>query len=727
MSIVQDAILNSPELESLARGDHTEPFSVLGLLPCEHGKLVRTFQPDADSVEVVLADHTVEMARVHNIGIFEAIVPEDTELYRLRLSRMAYQWDVTDPYGFGVTIGETDLYLIGEGNHLRLYEVLGAHLMTIDGVSGVRFAVWAPNAQTVSVIGEFNHWDRRRHIMRKHPGVGVWEIFVPQASEYGLYKFAIKGPTGQWLPVKSDPLARSCEAPPGNASIVYRSGHEWHDQKWFQQRPPTPALNQPMSIYEVHAGSWRWRHGRSLSYRELADDLINYVADAGFTHIEFLPINEHPFTGSWGYQPTGLFAPTQRFGTPDDFRYLIDIAHQRGIGIILDWVPGHFPGDAHGLSEFDGTHLYEHADPRQGLHKDWNTLIYNYGRTEVTNFLLANALYWIREFHIDGLRVDAVASMLYLDYSRDDGEWVPNHEGGNHNLEAVALLQRFNTLVHAEGAFTLAEESTSWSGVTRPVDSGGLGFSYKWNMGWMHDTLSYMSKDPVYRQWHHQHLTFGIMYARSENFTLPFSHDEVVYGKGSMLGKMPGDEWQARANLRSLYGYLHGYPGKKLLFMGGEFGQYREWSHDSELDWWLLDREDHLGIHRLIRRLNHLHRHRAALHAGDHTDDGFEWIQCDDNEQSVIAWRRHAPGDDVIVICNFTPSVREHYRLGAHKNGIYRELVNTDAAIYGGSDVHIGGGLASEVTSEPIPAHGFEHSINLALPPLACVFLECVA
>jgi len=616
-----------------------------------------------------------------------------------------------------------DLYLLGEGSDKEIYNKLGAKVIDVDGVKGTRFAVWAPNASRVSVIGNFNNWDGRRHVMRLHPANGLWELFVPDVRSGDQYKFELLDSNGQLLPLKSDPFGNYYEAPPGNASVVFKSRFEWSDDDWMSKRSPIPKMDAPISIYEVHLGSWRRRpeeDDRPLSYRELADELVDYVKDMGFTHIELLPVSEHPFDGSWGYQPIGLFAPTQRFGNPDDFRYFVDRCHKAGIAVIIDWVPAHFPRDDHGLRRFDGTALYEHEDPRKGEHADWGTLIFNFGRREVINYLLGNVLYWIREFHIDGIRVDAVASMLYLDYSREDGQWIPNEFGGNENLEAVEFLRLVNKEIHALGATSFAEESTAWPGVSRPVETGGLGFTYKWNMGWMNDTLSYMSEDPIHRKYHHDKMTFGLVYAFNENFVLPLSHDEVVHGKRSLLGRMPGDEWQRFANLRAYFGSMYGHPGKKLLFMGSELAPYDEWSHDRSLHWHLLDFDSHKGVQKLVQDLNKLYTETPALHEVDFRDTGFEWIDWGDRDNSVLSWiRRDHHGGHIVCIVNFTPVVHEHFRVGVPTQTTYREVLNTDSHHYGGSNV-----CNVELRAEPIGAHSREQSIAMRLPPLAAVFLS---
>ncbi|MFC7334365.1 1,4-alpha-glucan branching protein GlgB [Rhodocista pekingensis] len=716
-------------IHALVHADHGDPFSVLGPHDGPDGTWqVRGLFPDARTVEVVDAgtgETLAEARRVHPHGFWLAAIDGEQRPYRLRIDFGTGPMEFEDAYRFGPWLGDLDRHLFAEGTHLRLWERLGAHPTEIDGVAGTAFAVWAPNARRVSVVGDFCNWDGRRLPMRLHHGIGIWEIFVPRAGRGDLYKFEIKGPDGTMQPLKADPMAFSAEPPPRTASVVHGTPPwTWADGDWLERRPGTSDLRAPMAIYEVHLGSWkRGPDNRYLTYRELADELIPYVAGMGFTHIEMLPVTEYPFDGSWGYQPVGLFAPTSRFGTPEDFRHFVEAAHRAGIGVLLDWVPGHFPADPHGLGLFDGTHLYEHADPRQGFHQDWNTLIYNYGRREVQNFLLANALFWLDRYHLDGLRVDAVASMLYLDYSRKAGEWVPNRFGGRENLDAIELLRRTNELAYGEhpGAITVAEESTAWPAVSRPTYLGGLGFGYKWNMGWMHDTLNYMSKDPVHRRWHHHNLTFGLIYAFSENFVLPLSHDEVVHGKGSLLNKMPGDRWRKFANLRAYFAFMWTHPGKKLLFMGGEFAQEREWSHDRGLDWFLLSLPDHEGVQRLIRDLNHLYRELPALHRLDCDPAGFEWLEANDSETSVLAFlRKDDEGRMTATVCNFTPLPRHGYRLGVPAEGWWAERLNTDAERYGGSNVGNGGG----VRTEEVPAHGRPYSLSLTLPPLGTVVLE---
>ena len=621
-----------------------------------------------------------------------------------------------------------DLHLFGEGTFLRAFEKLGAHRVTAGGMVGIHFAVWAPNAAQVSLIGDFNGWDGRVHPMRNLGPSGVWEIFIPGLADGEKYKYQIRTRNGA-LVKKADPYGVSFEVPPQSASVVCDiSTYVWHDTEWMATRDSFNSwLERPMSVYEVHLGSWERvpeDGNRFLTYRELADRLVPYVQESGFTHVEFLPVMEHPFSGSWGYQVLGFFAPTSRFGPPEDFKYLVDAFHRAGIAVILDWVPGHFPKDEHGLARFDGTALYEHADPRQGEHQDWGTLIFNYGRNEVRTFLLSNALFWLEEYHVDGLRVDAVASMLYLDYSRTAGEWIPNRFGGRENLDAIAFLQQLNTLTHGEhpGTITAAEESTSWPGVSRPVYLGGLGFTYKWNMGWMHDMLQYTHQDSIHRRWHHNKITFSALYMHSENFILPFSHDEVVHGKGAMLDKMPGDPWQKHATLRTLYGYMYAHPGKKLMFMGCEFAQWREWNHDRSLDWHLLNDPPHAGMRRFIQDLNAQYRTERPLYETDADGEGFRWIDCNDNENSVVSLVRYARDrrDFLVTIFNFTPVPRAEYRIGVPEPGYYAEVLNSDAGFYGGSNVGNGGG----VHSEPVAAHGFEQSIRLHVPPLGCLYLK---
>lgn len=705
------------EAFAIIEGRHSDPFRYLGRHAEGENDVVRAFIPGASDVSVIdRSGALVELPRVHDDGLFVGIVPQCVDDYRLKARFGDRDVELQDPYRFPPILSDLDLYLLGEGTHRQLYDKLGAHPRTIDGVVGVAFAVWAPNARSVSVVGDFNAWDRRRHPMRVR-GNGYWEIFIPQAGPGDRYKFAIITIGGQQVPLKADPVAFAAEMRPETASVVFDIDRLSPATK---SAVSINALGEPMSIYEVHLGSWRRGPGNTfLTYRQLAEQLPAYLKSLGFTHAEFLPVSEHPFDGSWGYQPTGLFAPTSRFGSPTDFADLVAALHREGIGVILDWVPGHFPDDPHGMGTFDGTALYEHALPTQGRHLDWGTLIYNYGRTEVVNFLIANALFWLDRYGIDGLRVDAVASMLYLDYSRPEGQWIPNKYGGRENLEAIEFLRRFNrdTFGKFPDSTTIAEESTAWPQVSRPIEFGGLGFGYKWNMGWMHDTLNYISKDPVYRKHHHGQILFGLHYAFSENFVLPLSHDEVVHGKRSILGRMPGDEWQRFANLRAYYGFMFAHPGKKLLFMGAEFGQEREWNHDQSLDWHLLDDARHQGVQQLISDLNRLYRTSKALHELDHDPAGFEWLVTDDADRSIFAWVRKGSNGRArcVVVANFTPSVHHNYRLRVPFEGAWREILNTDSAHYGGSNVGNGGTIRT--------IGDFVPELELTLPPLAVLFL----
>ncbi|KZD12749.1 1,4-alpha-glucan branching protein GlgB [Oceanibaculum pacificum] len=730
MSAAQGWRLDDTAVTALMQARHPDPFAILGPHRTERGIALRVIRPGAETAEAfdpTTGAPLASLLRRHEGGFFEGLLPEETP-YRLRFTAGPADWQEEDVYRFPSRFGDLDRHLLAEGRHRRLYERLGAHPTLLDGVEGTHFAVWAPNATRVSVVGDFNDWDGRRHPMRRHPSIGVWDLFVPGVGEGALYKYELLGPNGEMLPLKADPVGFAAQMPPATASVVHGlPRYEWGDQAWMEARHERQDRTAPISIYEVHLGSWRRRaDGGLMSYEEAADALIAYAGDLGFTHIELLPISEHPFTGSWGYQPIGLFAPTRRFGPPEGFAYLVDRCHQAGIGVIVDWVPAHFPSDAHGLARFDGTALYEHADPRQGLHRDWNTLIYNFGRREVANFLRANALFWLEQYHVDALRVDAVASMLYLDYSREAGEWVPNAQGGRENLDAVEFLRMLNVELYGDhpGAISIAEESTAWPGVSQPVGadghSGGLGFGYKWNMGWMHDTLDYVGRDPIHRQHHHDQLTFGLIYAFSENFILPLSHDEVVHGKGSLIGRMPGDQWQKFANLRAYFGFMWTHPGKKLLFMGGEFAQPHEWNHDLPLDWHLLADPFHAGMRDLIRTLNHLYRGEPALHALDCQPEGFAWIDAADAQSSIFIYQRNGrPGDPpVVVVCNFTPTVRRDYRIGLPQGGRWVERLNTDDGVYGGSGVGNGA-----LTAEPTPWHGRPHSVALTLPPLATLVL----
>ncbi|MEA2991387.1 MAG: 1,4-alpha-glucan branching enzyme [Alphaproteobacteria bacterium] len=710
----------SPEAYAIIEGRHSDPFHYLGLHVEDDVPVVRAFLPDAAQVAVVDEQgHESELDRIHDAGLFAGHLANGSRRYRLRARYGEQVVELEDPYRFPPVLTEFDLYLLSEGTHLHLYDKLGAHPLVMEGVPGVAFAVFAPDARRVSVVGDFNFWDGRRHPMRVRAN-GFWEIFIPNAAPGDKYKYEIVSSHGGLLPLKSDPVAFGAELRPGTASIVV----DLNEVPRPEPLPPAANdLGAPISIYEVHLGSWRRsaeEGGRWLTYREMAEVLPAYLKDMGFTHVEFLPVSEHPFDGSWGYQPTGLFAPTSRFGTPADFAALVEACHRAGVAVLLDWVPGHFPDDPHGLARFDGTALYEHANPMQGRHLDWGTLIYNFGRTEVANFLLANALFWFDRYRVDGLRVDAVASMLYLDYSRPAGGWIPNKHGGRENLDAVAFLRRFNSEVYSRypDATTAAEESTAWPMVSKPVDWGGLGFGYKWNMGWMHDTLDYISKDPIHRKHHHGQILFGLHYAFFENFILPLSHDEVVHGKRSILGRMPGDDWQRFANLRAYYAFMFAHPGKKLMFMGNEFGQQREWNHDRSLDWHLLDQPRHAGIQSLVRDLNRLYRTLPALHQLDCDSAGFEWLVMHDADRSVFAWLRKGreTRDRCLVVVNFTPQVYRDYRIPVPFAGIWREVLNTDAAIYGGSDV----GNAGEVRTLD---EGAIPEVSLAIPPLAAIFL----
>ncbi len=720
-------------LHSILRADHGDPFAVLGMHQVQDQWLVRVFRPDAREifVENVATGVLHRATQVHSDGFFVAVL-DDTQVrtaYKLHFTaHNGHQWNDSDPYSFGVLLGELDLHLFSEGNHYEIYHKLGAHLRTVDGVAGTSFHVWAPNAQRVSVVGDFNGWDGRIHPMRKLLNCGVWELFLPGVSEGAHYKFEVKQCHGAVV-LKSDPFAFYAQHSTSTASMVFDlHRYQWNDQKWITARAEKQWHKSPVSIYEVHLGSWQRKveeDNRFFSYREFADTLLPYVLEMGYTHIELLPVSEHPFDGSWGYQVTGYYAPTSRFGNPDEFRYFVDRCHQAGIGIILDWVPGHFPKDSHGLAEFDGTDLYEHADPRLGEHKEWGTLIFNYGRNEVRNFLIANALFWFEQYHIDGVRVDAVASMLYLDYSREPGEWIPNIHGGRENLEAIHFLKRFNEVAYERfpGIMSIAEESTAWPGVSRPTYLGGLGFGLKWNMGWMHDFLSYMQKDPIHRRFHQGEITFSLIYAFHEHFVLVLSHDEVVHGKGSLLDKMPGDVWQKFANLRMFYAWMYAHPGKKLLFMGGEFGQWREWNHNASLDWHLTQWPEHGGLKRLVQHLNWVYQNEPALYDQDDSYAGFEWIDFHDSDNSVIAFQRESSAGQVLVfVINATPVVREHYRVGVNCGGWYEEMINTDAAIYGGGNIGNFGGA----NAEAIAWQGKSHSLVLRLPPLAVVGLKFV-
>jgi 1,4-alpha-glucan branching enzyme len=734
------------EIESVVQGDYSDPFGILGPHWVEQGAgrslAIRAFRAGAEKAAVLWGPgrKMYPAAAIHRGGMFEVILPTDTlnlregdpippSAYRLQFRFLnGAKFETYDPYAFPPVLTEYDLYLSGEGTHYEKYEKLGAHLRDVAGVRGVHFAVWAPNAQRVSVVGDFNLWDGRANPMRNMGPTGIWEIFVPGLEEGALYKFEILSRVGHHLGLKSDPYAFSTEVRPNTASVVFDiNRYEWNDSSWLAGRKALDWQHAPMSIYEIHAGAWKRKEKedyRWLTYRELAAELVPYAKQMGYTHIELLPIMEHPFDASWGYQTVGYYAVTSRFGSPTDFMYFVDRCHQEGLGVILDWTPAHFPRDAHGLAFFDGTHLYEHADPKQGEHPDWGTLVFNYGRNEVQNFLLSNALFWIDKYHIDALRVDAVASMLYLDYSRKAGEWIPNIHGGRENLEAIAFIRRLNEVLHQRhpGALTIAEESTSWPAVSRPTYVGGLGFDLKWNMGWMNDTLRYMALDPLYRRHHHGELTFSMLYAFHENFVLPLSHDEVVHGKRALLEKMPGDDWQKFANLRLLFGYQFAHPGKKLLFMGSELGPRNEFWEGGMVEWPLEASPPHQGIQRLMGDLNRLHTHERALHQVDFESSGFEWIEANDAAASVLSFLRHGrdPEDFVLVVCNFTPVVREEYRVGVPRPGYYREILNSDSKYYGGTDTGNGGG----VNAEPVPWNDRPYSLKLRLPPLAVSYFK---
>jgi len=721
--------INDWDIQRLVHASHDDPFSVLGPHEVENGVAVRLFLPTAKSVTIISKGDgkRFDADRIHEQGLFEAIVPgatlPDLGYYVEATDHQDGRWIQEDPYCFGPVLGEMDIYLFCEGNHERLYEQLGAHLGTHFGFRGTVFSVWAPNAQRVSVVGEFNGWDGRMHPMRKMAGAGVWEIFLPNVLEGMHYKFEVKSSEGAVV-LKSDPFGFFGQHGLDTASMVFDlHRYQWDDDEWMEKRRSKNWNCEPVSVYEVHLGSWarvpnegdRW-----LSYLEFGERLLDYVVEMGYTHIELLPVAEHPFDGSWGYQVTNYYAPTSRFGNPDEFRHFVDRCHQRGIGVILDWVPGHFPKDSHGLARFDGTCLYEHADPRLGEHKEWGTLIFNYGRNEVRNFLIANAVFWLDEYHIDGLRVDAVASMLYLDYSREAGEWIPNCFGGRENLDAIHFLKKTNEVCYGlyPGVMIIAEESTAWPGVTRPTYLGGLGFGFKWNMGWMHDFLSYMSLNPIYRRHHQGEITFSLLYAFTEHFMLVLSHDEVVHGKGSLLNKMPGDVWQKFANLRMFYAWMYAHPGKKLLFQGGEIGQWSEWSHSRSVDWHLLDNPMHDGLRRLVQHLNHLYKNEPALWELDDSYEGFQWIDFHDADNSVVSFvRRALNGNELVFVINATPLPREGYRVGVPGEGWYEEVLNTDAETYGGANIGNYGGMHADSHDW----QGMSHSLQINLPPLATV------
>ena len=714
------------EVARLISGEHQDPHRLLGRHQAGGETVIRALRPSAMAMRVQVADGgQIDMEQVHEGGLFSVVVPGAADGYRLEADYPSGLVTFDDPYRFAPTVGELDLHLLGEGKHRRLWQVLGAHPREIDGVPGTSFAVWAPNARSVRVVGEFNLWDGRLHPMRSLGSSGIWELFLPGVAPGARYKFEILTGAGH-LTLKADPLAFAAEKPPGTDSIVTESAHEWGDGDWLTQRDKDNWLDQPVSIYELHLASWKRvpdEDQRPLTYRELAEQVPAYVAELGFTHVELMPVAEHPFSGSWGYQVTSYFAPTARFGSPDDFRALVDAFHRRGIGVILDWVPGHFPRDDWALARFDGTALYEHEDPRIGAHDEWGTLVFNYGRSEVANFLVANADYWLTEFHLDGLRVDGVASMLYLDYARKEGEWIPNPSGGRENLDAVAVLRELNEVVHGAhpGVMMIAEESTSWPAVSRPTDVGGLGFGFKWNMGWMHDTLEYFAQDPVHRTYHHDELTFGLLYAFTENFILPLSHDEVAHGKRSLLGKMPGDRWQKAANLRALLGWMWAHPGKQMLFMGGEIAQSEEWDFDASVDWHLLEYPEHSGVQTLVGELNRSYRAEPALWERDFSADGFRWLDASDSDSNVLSFVRLSADGTRVVVCvaNLSPVPRSGYGVGLPRGGPWREVLNTDAERFGGA----GTSTTDTILAGDDGRHGFDHSADLTLPPLGVVWL----
>jgi len=735
--------VHEEDIHALVDGYHGAPFTILGPHEIEiEGKpalAIRAFRPLDSAVFVTAVAGGNEagarwpMTKWDEGGFFEAILPLQGPEFRYRLIVVdpeGHEFELEDPYSFPPFLTDYDIYLFGEGNFFYAYEKLGAHPLTINGVAGVNFAVWAPNAKRVSVVGPFNGWDKRAHPMRRRQQSGVWELFFPNLPVGMHYKYSILSNVNGYQVDKADPFGFYAELRPSTDSRVwdlYQYG--WNDEKWTKDRQRRQAIDQPISIYEVHLGSWRRvpENNTYLSYRDLAHQLVDYARYMGYTHLELLPITEHPFDGSWGYQTTGYFAPTSRFGNPDDFKYFVDHCHQNDIGVILDWVPGHFPRDAHGLAFFDGTHVYEHSDPRQGEHQDWGTKIFNFGRNEVRNFLISSALFWLKEYHLDGLRVDAVSSMLYLDFSREPGQWVPNRFGGRENLDAIDFIRRFNEVTHeiVPGCLTIAEESTSWPMTTKPTYTGGLGFDFKWNMGWMHDMLDYMEKDPIFRRFQQNQITFSLMYAFNENFVLPFSHDEVVHLKRSMLDKMPGDVWQKYANLRVLYGYMTGHPGKKLLFMGQEFGQWAEWDEDHSLDWHLLQEQDHQQLQHYVADLNHLYQREAALSRIDNSWAGFQWIDISDADRSIISFMRRTenPADTMVIICNFTPVPRLGYRVGLPAKGQYVELINSDRHEYGGSGI----GNSAPITAEALPWQKCNYSAPVHLPPLGVIFLKALS
>lgn len=742
MKNLAKSLLDNEEVSAIVNVKHRDIFSVLGIHkhPMTSGLIVRAFLPEALSVEVIDTKTqalVAELNQVDQAGLFEGKLGRKRNVFDYRL-RVLYKNEtviVDDPYRYPSLLKSEDLYLFCEGTHEQAYQWMGAHEIIVDNVKGTHFVVWAPDASRVSVVGDFNFWDGRHHVMRKHPGSGVWEIFLPNVCADASYKYEISDKYEQIQPLKADPYTLSMQLAPETASKVSQnSEYQWQDSQWMNERDnASNHYHGAVSIYEVHLGSWKRNltnnsdnsHSPSyLTYRELAEQLVPYVVEMGFTHLQLMPVSEYPFDGSWGYQPIGLFAPTARFGSAEDFKYFVDSCHRAGIGLLLDWVPGHFPTDEHGTGKFDGSCLYEHEDLRKGFHPDWKTLIYNYGRSEVQSYLLSNAIYWLDQYHIDGLRVDAVASMLYLDYSREAGQWLPNEHGGRENLEAIEVLQKVNTRSYAKhpGVMMIAEESTAWPGVSKPVDTGGLGFGFKWNMGWMNDTLKYMERDPIYRQHHHNEMTFGLVYSFSENFVLPISHDEVVHGKGSLLNKMPGDDWQKFANLRAYYGFMWTHPGKKLLFMGCEFAQRKEWNHDQSLDWHLLENDSHKGMQTLIKDLNHTYRGIPALHELDCDGNGFEWLDSQNSAQSILVYLRKGQEGTApaLVVVNLTPTSYENFAVGVPQAGFYRECLNTDSSIYGGSNVGNGGGVNS--VNEAYA--GQENKVSLSVPPLATMIFE---
>ena len=705
-----------------------DPFQYLGLHYEKNNSIIRVYDPYAIKVHIILKKEIKEIVakKIDSRGLFEVKINKKifNRDYKLRIFYPGSIITTSDVYSFLPVISDYDLYLFNEGKNRFIYKHLGSHPIIHDGIKGVNFAVWAPNAKGVSVVGNFNNWDGRRHQMRVRGSSGVWELFIPNLKEGELYKFEIR--TEEGPVVKIDPYGFYFEKRPKNANIVFdvlNNEFKWTDEEWMKIRDKRNRINEPISIYEVHLGSWKRKNGEFLSYRELAHNLVEYVKKMGFTHIELLPIMEHPLDASWGYQVTGYYAPTSRYGNPEDFKYFVNYMHENGIGVILDWVPAHFPTDLFGLARYDGTALYEHVDPRKGYHPDWNTYIFNYGRNEVKNFLTSNAIYWYDNYHVDGLRIDAVASMLYLDYSRKPGEWIPNIYGGNENLEAIAFLQELNSTCYElfGNIMMIAEESTAWPNVSKPTYIGGLGFGYKWNMGWMNDTLSYFKLDPIYRKYHHNKITFSLFYAFNENFILPLSHDEVVHGKGSLIKKMPGDEWQKFANLRLLLSYMWTHPGKKMLFMGGEFAQWKEWDFDSELDWYLLDFEKHRKLQKIVIDLNKIYIENPEFYEIDYNFNGFQWIDCNDSQNSVISFlRKDSSGNYSIIVCNFTPVVRQNYRVGCPDLTNYKEIFNSDSEYYGGANV----GNLGKIKAEKIKFHGFDYSINLTLPPLGVIILK---